>query len=185
MADSNYSLINPLMNCIADSHSFVKLNSVPDDIETTDENKEVFAKLAINVTGSAEAVHPMMNCYADNRSYVKVDPSAVGISDPNGINELYAKVIYIPGLSESGSSSGSITVESDPLFSAMSGNFVIKDDFESAIKEIKNSVNSRLLRLEGLANVTTEFSERIYDDESSVETSDRINTNPTINYGER
>ena len=66
---------------------------------------EKFGKLAVTATGDAKLVDPLAWSYAETHSYVKVDPSSVGVEVPSGVTELYAKVIYAPGIG--GGSGGS------------------------------------------------------------------------------
>ena len=72
---------------------------------------EKYAKLAVSAGGDAKLVDPLAWSYAETHSYVKVDPSSVGVEVPSGVEELYAKVLYIAGGGGGGgSSSGGITI---------------------------------------------------------------------------
>lgn len=95
-----------------------------------------YAKIAVIASaGSPTLVDPRAWSYAETHSYVEVDPAELGVTVPEGVEKIYAKVLYVAGGggSSSGGSGGGITVEKDPIFKSVSGSFATKSELSSYI----------------------------------------------------
>lgn len=85
-----------------------------------------YAKIAVAADGDATMADPMTWAYAEAHSYVKVDPVSVGVSVPDDVKELYAKVIYMPGGGGGSGGGGGTYIEKDPVFKSVSATFAQK-----------------------------------------------------------
>jgi len=110
-----------------------------------------YAKIAVAANGNAVLADPLRWSYAETHSYVKVDPSSIGVSAPSGVDDVYAKVIYLAGGGSGGSSSqGGSQIDTS--------NLVTKSELSAAINSISVSAPASYLDIsDGYKLATTGY----------------------------